>query len=103
LTESGDANGPTLVTQPNSESVAKLPVNALPPRKHRWDYQNERRLDSTQFDDGNARTERDCIFCHLTKVTVHPPSGFAWREWISPKAPTQRFQCDQTPPCITET
>ena len=107
VTESGDANGQTLVkpilTEPTNDSLAKLPVNALPPRKHRWDYDNERRIAATEFEDGNARTERDCIFCHLTKVTVHQPNGIAYREWISTKARDVRFQCEQTPPCITET
>lgn len=74
-------------------------IDALPPRKHHWNYQNERRIAATEFDDGNARTERDCLLCGLTKITVHPAQGFAWREWISPKAPATRFQCDQTPPC----
>ena len=107
VTESGDANGQTLVkpilTELTNDSLAKLPVNALPPRKHRWDYDNERRIAATEFEDGNARTERDCIFCALTKVTVHQPNGIAYREWISAKARDVRFQCEQTPPCITET
>lgn len=81
-----------------TETVDTLPI--LPPRKHRWNYAEERRIAASEFPDGNARTLRSCLFCDLTKITVHPPSGLAWREWISAKAPQQRFQCEHTPPCL---
>jgi hypothetical protein len=84
-----------------------LPPNELPQstvtpdivRKHRWDRDNEKRIAGTEFADGNARTERCCIFCGLQKITVHSPDGKAWREWKHPKAPDIYFQAAQTPPC----
>ena len=81
-----------------TETLDRLPE--LPPRNHRWNYAEERRLAASEFPDGNARTLRPCLFCGITKITVHPPSGLAWREWISPKAPDQRFQYEHTPPCL---
>lgn len=67
-------------------------------RVHRWDHEHERNLAASEFADGNARTERDCVLCGIVKVTVHAPNGFAWREWKHPKSDIY-FQADHTPPC----
>lgn len=48
--------------------------------KHRWD-KVPTKIAATESADGNARTERECMFCGLTKITVHPPVGMPWREW----------------------
>lgn len=67
-------------------------------RRHRWNVETQRRLDGHAFADGNDRNEKDCQFCGLVKITVHPPQGLPWREWRH--ANGQTFQCDATPPCI---
>lgn len=48
--------------------------------KHRW-YKEAARHAACESADGNARTERVCIWCGLVKITVHPPQGLPWREW----------------------
>lgn len=68
-------------------------------RKHRWDYLNEKRIAGTEFADGNGRTIRDCIFCGMKKVTVHPVFGNPWREWVRLKAPEIYFMAEATPLC----
>lgn len=46
---------------------------------HRWNLEN--RIPAHATPDGNERTERQCAFCGLFRITVHPPHGLAWREW----------------------
>jgi hypothetical protein len=48
--------------------------------KHRWE-KVPTHLAASETADGNARTERTCMFCGLVKITVHPAQGFPWREW----------------------
>ena len=67
-------------------------------RKHKWDRDHERRLDGSTFADGNARTERDCIHCAMTKITVHPVQGLPWREWRTKNG--DLWVGTATPPCL---
>lgn len=79
-------------------TVEALPANEVT-WQHRWQDAPERRIHGTEFDDGNARTERTCSHCQLVKITVHAADGSrAWREWRHPASLT-RFQCEHTPPC----
>ena len=68
-------------------------------RNHKWDWLNERRIAACDSPSKNDQTERDCVMCKLTKVTVHPPGGFPYREWRHPRSKTQ-FACSATPPCL---
>jgi hypothetical protein len=65
--------------------------------RHRWDIDRERRLAATCFADGCSRTYRVCEYCNLTKITVIPPHGFPWREWIT--ADGIKSRGERTPPC----
>lgn len=44
------------------------------------------------------QTERACPICRLVKITVHPPTGEAYRLWRWDDAPTQ-FADRVTPEC----
>lgn len=65
--------------------------------KHRWNI--EVRIPAIETSDGNDRTEKQCPFCGLWKITVHPPHGLPWRLWRH-KADAQDFLALATPPCI---
>jgi hypothetical protein len=64
--------------------------------RHAWDHANERRLSSGP--DGNARNERDCIHCGMTRITVIPPHGFPWHEWRTREGKV--WVGEATPPCV---
>ena len=49
---------------------------------------------------GLEQTERICERCDITKITMHPPSGFPWKEWRHPAWPDQQFRSDETPDCL---
>lgn len=70
----------------------------LPPRAHKWDRDDERRIPHSEAVDGNGRTERRCVRCGMVKITVHPPQGLPWREWRT--AAGERWQGHLTPPCL---
>jgi hypothetical protein len=68
-----------------------------PPRKHKWNPPVTI-LPSESFD-GNERTERVCEHCGLTKITVHVPHGFPWREWRV-RGGEVTIPLTTTPPCL---
>ena len=47
---------------------------------------------------GCEETHRTCVVCGMVKITVHPPQGLPWREWIAPSG--MRATLTATPPCI---
>jgi len=77
-----------------AQTVEELPIV----RKHNWDLDTERRIAAAEFPDGNGRTIRVCKLCGLSRITVHPPHGYPWPEFLYPGAKLP-FQCDHTPPC----
>jgi hypothetical protein len=67
--------------------------------RHRWPKAGEPNYRSlVACIDGNDRTERVCLSCGLVKITVHPPKGFAWREWRTRDG--KPWVGDITPPCL---
>lgn len=72
-----------------------FPVKA---RKHRWDYDNEKRIPASESPDKNGRTERTCLLCRMVKITVHVPRGYPEREWRT--AAGDVWRGDATPPCL---
>jgi hypothetical protein len=68
--------------------------------RHRWDIHREQRRAADCFADGCGRTIRVCANCGLRKVTVHPPQGFPFHEWMTPD--DQIWRSEMTPPCFIE-
>ena len=67
-----------------------------PARRHRWNFPICVFGDRTPT--GCEQSERECQFCGLIRITVHPPQGFPWREWRKAGSDKQ-FPSDHTPPC----
>ncbi len=65
---------------------------------HRWS--NPTKLAGCDTATGNDETRRTCLACELVKITVHPPVGYPWKEYESPKFPGVRFQT--LPPCVPQ-
>jgi hypothetical protein len=63
-------------------------------RRHRWDLPRSVLTDTPS---GCEETERECVDCHLVKITVHPPFGFPYRAWRT--AAGMRATIEHTPPC----
>jgi hypothetical protein len=71
------------------------------PRRHRWDDENILRIPAHESDNGCSQTHRTCLHCQIVRITMHPPQGFPWPEFILPgKVMSERF--DLTPPCHAE-
>jgi hypothetical protein len=70
------------------------PANAA--NRHRWGPVEKLTLE-TPHGHRIDQTERTCLTCGLVKITVHPPHGYAWREWRMPGQ--VQVQVDGTPPC----
>ena len=68
------------------------------PRRHKWDQDSEKRFAA----EGNrlAYNEKICMTCHIKKLTIHPPSGFPWNEWVTAAGTT--WTGDATPPCLPQ-
>ena len=66
--------------------------------RHEWNDGAERRLAATDAGDGNARNERDCLHCGMTRITVIPPHGYPWHEWRTRDG--QVWVGEATPPCL---
>lgn len=77
-------------------TVENMPLPNGP--RHRWNSIEVKRIAACDSPDGNERTERTCAFCGLVKITVHPPAGFAWREWRTKDGSKWQGEC--TPPCV---
>jgi hypothetical protein len=75
-------------------------VFADPARRHRWDRDNVKYLAAVDADDGNGRTERECVLCHMKKITVHYVRGFPGHEWRT--ADGKLWVGQATPPCLDE-
>lgn len=70
-------------------------------RKHKWDHDHERRAAAIDYADGNARNEKRCLQCGITRVTVIPPHGHPWHEWRTKTGAV--YPGEATPPCIIPT
>ena len=66
--------------------------------RHKWNHANERRLPAYDAKDGNARNERDCTQCGMTRITVIPPQGFPYHEWRCKDGGV--WHGEATPPCL---
>ena len=66
--------------------------------RHEWDHDSEKRIAACATHDGNARNARGCIKCRMTKVTVIPPYGLPWHEWVTQDGKT--WIGEATPPCL---
>lgn len=73
-----------------------MTIAAVKPRKHRWGDPLNLSRDETVS--GCDETHKRCLFCSVTKITVHPPQGYPFRVWMH--ANGQRFQMDRRPPCL---
>jgi hypothetical protein len=78
------------------------PASAVPtiapsdkPLLHRW---GEPVTMLTDTPSGCEETERVCLACRLTKITVHPPNGLPWRAWRTVGG-TRTDKIGATPPC----
>jgi hypothetical protein len=69
-------------------------------RHHKWDHAGERRIAGVDTPDGNARNERDCVLCGITRITVLTPEfpPRAWHEWRTKNGNV--YVGEATPPCI---
>lgn len=85
-----------MISQPLGNLAIMPHIDRLGPR-HQWDYDNERKIAACDSPDGNDRSEKPCCRCDLWKITVHPPQGFAWREWRFGAG--ENFKSDLTPRC----
>jgi hypothetical protein len=79
------------------------PVVIMPRmHRHKWNYHTERHLAGSNFPDGNARTERDCMRCGITMITVIPSGSppRAWHEWRAKDG--KKWVGETRPPCLEE-
>lgn len=68
------------------------------PRRHRWDNDREQRIAG---DASNLPCNvRVCGTCGMRKITMLPPHGFPWHEWLT--AEGQRWSGEATPPCLVQ-
>lgn len=77
-----------------TDDATTLPVIA---RRHRWKDEGS----PTPVRDpksGNDIRKRVCIHCEMTRVTVIPPQGDAWHEWITKDG--KPWKGEATPPCL---
>lgn len=68
-------------------------------KRHKWDHDNKRVILPADSEDGNERHERECLQCHIVKVTVIPPQDFPWHEWRFPGT-EHTTQLPRTPHCV---
>lgn len=69
------------------------------PRRHTWPKEGEQGYVRTaRCDDGNERVAKVCKTCAIARITVIPPHGYAWHEWMHPNS-DKVFRCESTPPC----
>lgn len=66
------------------------------PRRHRWDHDSEKRFAAEG--ERLAYNEKVCQVCKIKKLTIQPPSGFPWHEWVTANGKT--WTGDATPPCL---
>jgi hypothetical protein len=81
-----------------SEPAATL-TPADRPRLHRWDEDTIQRIAASDSDNGCSQTHRTCLHCGLIRITMHPPQGFPWPEFMLPESRV-RFRMDRTPHCV---
>lgn len=63
-----------------SSTIAQRSIgNAASEPKHKWEKKGSRLPPDTPS--GCEETERLCIHCHLTMITVHVPHGHPYRAW----------------------
>lgn len=52
--------------------------------RHRWPDPEDRHVVlSCESRDGNEHHVRQCLKCGMVRITVIPPNGFAWHEWVA--------------------
>jgi hypothetical protein len=65
--------------------------------RHRWP-KDGKHVDADNSPSLCDQTERVCIKCGLTRITVHPPVGYPYTAWRR-QGSARQFPDDQTPPC----
>ena len=67
-------------------------------RRHKWDEDGIKRFAALTTTSGCGETWRTCLLCQTIRITVHPPHGLPWPEFILPGA-TARVALAMTPEC----
>jgi len=65
-------------------------------RRHKWDHEREQRLAGT--DRLLSCNIKQCLVCRMKKITMIPPYGFPWHEWLTADGKT--WVGETTPPCL---
>lgn len=88
------------MSKPDKHDTKQTPMIAYKPRRHKWDNETEKRIAATEFSDGNARNIKSCQVCSMKRITVIPPNGFPWHEWLT--ADGRKWVGETTPPCFPQ-
>ena len=74
--------------------TATLPAIA---RRHSWPDELKHVVSAHETRDGNEHHIKQCVHCGMTRITIIPPHGFAWHEWVTPEG--KLWVGELVPPC----